>query len=124
VEQHLVSAELHARGRANFSRDTPSLVSSVCLFDWDSGRQICPPPRPSMAAACAATAIPGYDRRFTADWAKDNERRAAAQGAEGQRHADYLAGLTKEQDERQNREARESFLEQQQRLTVNRPIKS
>jgi hypothetical protein len=41
----------------------------------------------------AATAIPGYDRRFTADWAKDNEQRDAAQRAERQRHADYLARL-------------------------------
>jgi hypothetical protein len=38
--------------------------------------------------------------------------------------ADYYARLTKEQDERQNREARESFMEQQERLTVNRPLKS
>jgi hypothetical protein len=38
--------------------------------------------------------------------------------------ADFLARLTKEQDERQNREARESFLEQQARLSINRPLKS
>jgi hypothetical protein len=35
-----------------------------------------------------------------------------------------LARLTKEQDDRQNREAREHFLAQQQRLSVNRPLKS
>jgi len=35
--------------------------------------------------------------------------------------ADYYARMTKEQEERENAEARERFLEQQQRLTANRP---
>jgi hypothetical protein len=34
--------------------------------------------------------------------------------------ADYYARMTKEQEDRQNA-AREAFLEQQQRLSVNRP---
>jgi hypothetical protein len=89
VEQRLLSAELHARGVDSFSDNTPSLLTSVCLFDWDTGSQISPPPRPSMAAAFAAIAMPAYDRRFTGDWAKDNERRAAGQRAEQQRMADY-----------------------------------
>jgi len=72
----------------------------------DRDPQICPPPRPSMAAAFAAIAMPSYDRRFSADWAKENERRAAGQRAEQQRHAGFLARLTKEQEERENREAR------------------
>jgi hypothetical protein len=123
VQKHLLSAELDARGLDGFSRDTPSLLTSVQLIDWDSGRQIWPLPRPSMASAFAA-AVPVYDRRCTADWAKDNEQHAAAQRAEGQRHADYLARTSKEQEDPQNAEARESFMEQQQRLSVNRPIKS
>jgi hypothetical protein len=102
MEQHLVSAELHARGRNSFSRDTPSLLTSVCLFDWESGRQICPPQRPSMASAFGAM-VPAQPRSFTADWAKDNERREAAQQAE--RMAVYYARLSWEQDERQNKEA-------------------
>jgi hypothetical protein len=121
MEQHLLSAELHARALDGLSYNTPSLLDSVRLFDWDTGRQICPPERPSMAAAFAAIAMP--DRRFSADWAKENERRAPGQRAEQQRHADYLARMSKEQEERQNREARESFMEQQERLTVNRPLK-
>jgi hypothetical protein len=32
--------------------------------------------------------------------------------------------MSKEQEDRQNAEARESFMEQQQRLSVNRPLKS
>ncbi len=59
--------------------------------------------------------MPGYDRRFTADWAQDNERRAAAQRAEQQRHADYLARTTREQEERENKEARERFAESQRK---------
>jgi hypothetical protein len=44
--------------------------------------------------------------------------------AEQQRHADYLARMTREQEERENKEARERFLAQQQQLSVNRPVKS
>jgi hypothetical protein len=124
VEQYLFSAELHARGRKSFTGDTPSLLSSVRLFDWDTGHQICPSHRPSIAAAFAETAVPSYDQRFSADWAKDNERRAAAQRAQGQRHADYLTRLSQEQEDRENAEARESFAAQQERLSVNRPLKS
>jgi hypothetical protein len=40
VMEHLDSAELHARGLDRFTRDAPSLLTSLCLFDWDSGRQI------------------------------------------------------------------------------------
>ena len=124
VSRHLLSAELHARGLDSFTYNTPSLLTAVRLIDWQTGREIWPPPKPSMAAAFAAIAMPSYDRRFTGDWAKENERRAAAQEAERQRIADYYARTTKEQEERQNREARESFMEQQERLTVNRPLKS
>jgi hypothetical protein len=123
VQLHLYSRELEARGIEAFARDVPSLLDSVHLIDWESGREIWPPPQPSMAAAFAATAMPAYDRRFTGDWAKDNERRAAEQRAEQQRIADFYARTTKEQEERENAEARELFLEQQQRLTVNRTIK-
>jgi hypothetical protein len=122
MEQHLVSAELLARGLDSFSRDTPSLLTAVHLVDWDSGRQIWPLPPPSMASAFATTMVPASGR-FSAEWWKDSEQGAARQRAEGQRHADYLARLTKEQDERQNREARESFMAQQQQLSVNRPLK-
>src|SRR5262249_16662380 len=94
--------------------------TSVGLFDWDSGRKIWPAPRPSMASAFAAVEPPHNSRRFSGDWWKDNERRAAAQRAEQQRIADYYARATKEQEDRENAEARERFLEQQQRLSVNR----
>ena len=70
----------------------------------------------------AATVMPPYDsRRFSADWWKDNERRAAAQQAEQQRVADYYARMTKEQEDRENAEARERFLTQQPQNRPPRP---
>jgi hypothetical protein len=115
VMEDLVSAELHARGLDQFSNNKQSLLTSVRLIDWETGREIWPPPQPSMAAAFAAVAMPSYDRRFTADWAKENERRAAGQRAEQQRMADYYARTTWEQEERENREARERFAESQRK---------
>jgi hypothetical protein len=114
----LLSAELHARGLDGFSYNTPSLRTAAQLIDWETGRQIWPPSQPSMAAACAATAIPGYDRRFTGDWAQDNERRAAGQQAEQQHMADYYARTTREQEDRDNREARERFAASQRENSV------
>jgi hypothetical protein len=69
--------------------------------------------------------VPPYgSHRFSADWWKGNERRAAAQRVEQQRIADYYARTTKEQEDRENAEARELFLErQQQQLSVNRPLR-
>ena len=56
------------------------------------------------------------------DWWKDNERRTAEQLAERQRMADYYARTKKEQEDRENAEARERFIAQQQtiRRTSNR----
>jgi hypothetical protein len=123
VMEHLLSAELHARGLDSFSNNTPSLRKAVHLIDWETGREIWPPPKPSMASAFAAMNMRGPGHRFTADWAKDNERRAAAQQAERQRMADFYRRLDQEQDERENAEARERFVAQQERLTINRPLK-
>jgi hypothetical protein len=38
--------------------------------------------------------------------------------------ADYYARTTKDREDRDNAEARERFLVQQQQLSVNRPLKS
>jgi len=103
---------LELRGRDRFTRDTPSLLTSVFLFDWDSGRQAWPPPRPSMAAAFAETFVPAYN---SADWAQDNERRVAAQQRERQFMTDYYVRMTREQEERENREAQERFAASQRK---------
>jgi len=67
-----------------------------------------------QTAAWLAT-VPAYGQRCTAEWWKDNERRAVAQQAEGHRHANFLARMTKEQEERENREAEERFAESQRK---------
>jgi hypothetical protein len=113
VEQHLRSAELHARGLASFSQNTPSLLTSVQLFDWDTGHQIWPARRPSLASAFAAVEPPHNSHRFSADWAKDNDRRAAAQKAENQRQTNFYARQTQQREERENRETRERFAARQ-----------
>jgi hypothetical protein len=107
--------ELIARNLDRFDRELPSLLTVVHLCDWTNGGEKWPPPQPSIAGAFAATAMPTYDRRFTADWAKENERRAATQRAEQQRMADYYARLTQEQEERENAEARQRFAESQRK---------
>jgi hypothetical protein len=118
VQRDLRSVELHARGLDAYSRERPSLLASVCLFDWDTGRQICPPQRPSMAAACAATMMPASDRRFSGEWWKDAEDGAARQRAEQLRIADTYSRMTKEQEARENAEARERFAAHQPKNSV------
>ena len=118
VQRHMLSVELHARGLENFSSNTPSLLTSVCLFDWDTGRQICPPQRQSMAAAFAATMVSASDRRFSGEWWKDTDDGAASRRAEQQRIADYYARMTKEQEDRENAEAQERFAAHQPKKSV------
>ena len=65
-----------------------------------------------MAAAFVASCVPAYDH---ADWAKNNGQRAAVQQAEQQHIADYYARTTKEQEDRENREARERFAASQRK---------
>jgi hypothetical protein len=104
-----------ARNLDGFDRERPSLLAEVHLLDWNSGREAWPPPRPSMASAFAATLVPAYN---SADWANNYQRRAAAQQAERQYVSDYYARTTREQEERENREARERFAASQRRNSV------
>src|SRR5262249_39579034 len=122
--RRLPKVELIARQLEGFSSKTPSIIQNVTLPDWTGNSAFWPLPQPSMASAFAAVAPPHHPHRFSANWWKDNERRAAAQRAEQQRIADYYARTTQEQEDRENAEARERFLELQQRLSVNRPLMS
>ena len=118
VQRYLRSVELHSRGLDSFSANTPSFLTSICLFDWDTGRQICPPPRQSLGAAFAATLMPASDQRFSADWWKESEEGAARQRARQQSMADFYARTTKEQEDRENAEARERFVAHQPKKSV------
>ena len=116
--QSVRDPELIARNLDGFDRERLSLLAEVHLLDWNSGRQAWPPPKPSMATAFAAIAMPPCDRRLTADWATNQEQRAAAQQRERQYMADYYARTTREQEERENREARERFAASQRKNSV------
>jgi hypothetical protein len=118
VHRHLLSVELAARGLDGFSVNTPSLLTSVCLFDWDTGRQIFPPPRQSMGTAFAAAMMPASDRLFSGDWWKEKEDGAAIQRAQQQSMADYYERMTVEQEQRENAEARERFAAHQAKKSV------
>ena len=118
VHRYLRSVELASRGLDSFSDNKPSFLTSICLFDWDTGRQICPPPRQSLGEAFAATMMPASDQRFSADWWKEREEGAARQRAEQQRIADNYARMTKEQEDRENAEARERFIAHQRKNSV------
>jgi hypothetical protein len=51
-EPHLYNVELHARGIDRFTRDAPSLLTAVCLFDW--GQR---PPNVATAAAANGRSV-------------------------------------------------------------------
>jgi hypothetical protein len=51
----------------------------------------------------------GRDLRYTADWWKANEQRAAAARIDEERTAAHFAQMKHEQEARQNREERENF---------------
>ena len=112
--RHLSGVELRARNLREFTRDTPSFTDKTQLADPNgSGRLVWPPPRPLMAAAFAETMMPASARRFSGDWWEEREQGAARQQAEQQHIADSYARMTKEQEERENAEARERFIAHQ-----------
>jgi hypothetical protein len=113
--QSVRDPELIARNLDGFDRERPRLLAEVHLLDWNSGGQIWPPPRPSISAAFAATFVPA---NTPADWANNYERRAAAQQRERQYITDYYARTTREQEDRENREARERFIASQRKNNV------
>jgi hypothetical protein len=59
-----------------------------------------------MASALAATAMLACDRRFIADWAQDNERRAAAQRAETAQVTAHYDGQAQRREGAENLENR------------------
>jgi hypothetical protein len=80
VLRHLLGAELKARGLNRFSAAMPSLAVRLKLPCWDSAELAWPAQQPSFAATYAATMVPSFDPRYSADWWKvleqDNAERA------------------------------------------------
>ena len=72
-----------------------------------------PPPRPSFGASYAATMVPAYDPRYSADWAKAQAARAEAIREQQRRQGEFYDRMTREQEARQNAEERERFSRRQ-----------
>jgi hypothetical protein len=102
---HVSDPELKARGLGGFTADNPSLLESVHLHDWQSGKEVWPPRQPSFAAEFAASmTIPSVG----AAWSDPavQERRRTELAAEQQRMAQAHSQMAKEQEENQNRQLR------------------
>jgi hypothetical protein len=97
VPAHLTDVELAARRLKGLSRDIPSLLKVVQLYDFYTGKQVWPVPRdwsvfvPQMYA----------DARAGPDWWKLREQDAAYAKAESQRVNDYYAEQARLREERE-----------------------
>jgi signal transduction histidine kinase len=94
-----------ARGLESFGRDNPSLATELRLPSWDQPTKLAwPPPKPSEAAAFAASmAVPMHRG---ADWWRDGAARAAEQAAEAKRVSDHYAEQARLRDEHEAAEER------------------
>jgi hypothetical protein len=85
VPLHLRNAEQEARNLDAFTRDTPSVTKELKLPDWERSNKLAwPLPRPHNIPTVAPVA---YDRRYSGDWWRDGEERAAAAQADQERIA-------------------------------------
>ena len=114
VMEHLLSAELHARGLDRFTRDTPSLLTSVCLFDWNSGRQI----GHRGGRQWQRRSPHPWCQRMTPPTGRTTTSGAPRRSRGSDSMTDYYARTTREQEERENREARERFAASQRKNSV------
>lgn len=111
---HVPDPELKARGLHSFSRDQPSLLESVHLHDWQSGREIWPPRPADFAATFAASMIVPSAGPYWAD-EQVRARIAAEQQQQRERMAAHYASQAAEQLERENRALRENWEASQRR---------
>ena len=105
---HVDDPELKARGLHGFSRDTPSLLESVHLHDWRSGKEIWPPPASFAASYVQSMGVPQHPGAAWCDPEFISARRQAVV-EEQERLALHAQKAAKEQEERQNKELREQF---------------
>jgi hypothetical protein len=110
ISDQLPDPELLARKlNGGFTITTPSLLEATKLFDLETGKEIWPPPTKPFAVVMLESMQFNRDLRFTSEWWKVNEQRAAAAGVESERTAARFAQMKRDQEERQNREERERF---------------
>jgi hypothetical protein len=105
---HIIDPEIKARRLDVFSRDQPSLLDAVRLYDWQSGTEVWPEKPTSFAATFAQSMVPQGPGQF---WASDEVRArvVSEQQREREKMAAHYAQAAKEQEERQNKELKEQF---------------
>jgi hypothetical protein len=87
--RRLVCVELTARGGLKeFTRSQPSIAKTIQLPEWEQSSTLAwPPPQPSFAATYAASMVPTFDPRYSADWWKvleqDNAEHTTPSGERG-----------------------------------------
>src|SRR5262249_26960162 len=91
-------------------------AKNLTLPDFDHpDRNLWPPAQPSLAAIYAATMVPAYDPRYSADWATAQAARTEQIRVQQERQAEFMLRLTREQESRQNAEERARFAQSQRR---------
>jgi hypothetical protein len=109
--RRLNCVELTARGLSKFTRTQPSIAKTIQLPEWEQSSTLAwPPPQPHFAATYAASTVPTFDPRYSADWWKvleqDNAERAkVTQRRQAEAEAAQVA----------SREAYEASLQQQEK---------
>jgi hypothetical protein len=97
---HLDTVELSARELERFTRDVPSLLTTVTLSDFKTGKQLWPPvQRRDMSAFIPVVA----DAAHSPDWWRPEVQAArnAEAAAEAQRVAEYYEQQNKQREERE-----------------------
>jgi hypothetical protein len=111
---HVSDPELKVRRLGGFSAEVPSLLDSVHLPDFTSGRELWPEKPPSFAANFAASMVPAHPGPMWSDPAYQ-ERVAAEREQERQRMAAHFEQAAREQEARENRTLAENFAASQRR---------
>jgi hypothetical protein len=109
--RRLDCVELTARGLNKFTHSQPSIAKTIQLPEWEQSSTLAwPPPEPSFAATYAASMVPTFDPRYSADWWKVLERENAERAKVTQRRQ-----VEQEAAQVASREAYEASLQQQER---------
>ena len=117
IDRRLRPVELIARGMRSFSRDQPSLATTVVLPDWNHSSRTTWPPRPSTSLAATYAELmmtvphPGG---AWADPAITQQRRIEVAKAKRELGEHYRVE-TEKQTQRLNREERERFAQMNKR---------
>jgi hypothetical protein len=100
--RRLYCVELTARGLNEFTRSQPSIAKTIQLPEWQQSSTLAwPPPQPSFAATYAASMVPPFDPRYSADWWKVLEQENAERAKVAERR--------QEEEEQRQLESRRAY---------------